>query len=80
MAEDHEGWVARSRVMLTPIAAPSIMGLFGFAMATVMLGALAQNMLVFLTLGALTAASAVTAAGFWAGSQSPAGRARRPAG
>jgi len=39
VAEDHEGWVARSRVMLTPIAAPSIMGLFGFAMATVMLGA-----------------------------------------
>ena len=166
VAEDHEGWTARSRVMLTPIAAPSIMGLFGFAMATVMLGAyqagwygsavtplviwplalfaggvmqaiaavaslrardgvavavhtawasfwvgwgilqllvathvmapiplgaaspsfamwfvaltlvtfwgalgaLAQNMLVFLTLGVLTAASAVTAAGFWAGS------------
>jgi hypothetical protein len=166
VAEDHEGWVARSRVMLTPIAAPSIMGLFGFAMATVMLGAyqagwygtavtplviwplalfaggimqgvaaiaslrardgvavavhtawasfwvgwgilqllvavhvmapiplgaaspsfamwfvvltlvtfwgalgaLAQNMLVFLTLGVLTAASAVTAAGIWAGS------------
>jgi uncharacterized protein len=39
VAEDHEGWLARSRVMLTPIAAPSIMGLFGFAMATVMLGA-----------------------------------------
>lgn len=39
VAEDHEGWMARSRVMLTPIAAPSIMGLFGFAMATVMLGA-----------------------------------------
>jgi succinate-acetate transporter protein len=39
VAEDHEGWLARSRVVLTPIAAPSIMGLFGFAMATVMLGA-----------------------------------------
>jgi uncharacterized protein len=39
VAEDHEGWVARSRVMLTPIAAPSIMGLFGFAIAMVMLGA-----------------------------------------
>jgi hypothetical protein len=39
VAEDHEGWVARSRVMLTPIAAPSIMGLSGFAMVTVMLGA-----------------------------------------
>jgi uncharacterized protein len=166
VAEDHEGWLARSRVVLTPIAAPSIMGLFGFAMATVMLGAyqagwygnaatplviwplalfaggimqgiaaiaslrardgvavavhtawasfwvgwgilqllvathvmaavplgaaspsfamwfvvltlvtfwgalgaLAQNMLVFVTLGVLTAASAVTAAGTWAGS------------
>jgi len=39
VAEDHAGWVARSRVMLTPIAAPSIMGLFGFMMATLMLGA-----------------------------------------
>ena len=166
IAEDHAGWVARSRVMLTPIAAPSIMGLFGFTIATVMLGAyqagwygnaattliilpfamfaggimqsiaaiaslrardgvavavhtawgsfwagwgilqllvathvmapiplgaavpsfafwfialtlvtfwgaigaLAQNMLVFLTLAVLTAGSAVTAAGFWAGS------------
>jgi uncharacterized protein len=39
IAEDHEGWVARSRVFLTPIAAPSIMGLFGFTIATMMLGA-----------------------------------------
>jgi succinate-acetate transporter protein len=39
VAEDHEGWVARSRVFLTPIAAPSIMGLFGFFIATLMLGA-----------------------------------------
>lgn len=39
VAEDHEGWMARSRVMLTPIAAPSIMGLAGFSMATMMLGA-----------------------------------------
>lgn len=39
VAEDHEGWVARSRVMLTPIAAPSIMGLFGFMIGMVMLGA-----------------------------------------
>ena len=38
-AEDHEGWVSRSRVFLTPIAAPSIMGLFGFMIATLMLGA-----------------------------------------
>ena len=39
VAEDHEAWVARSRVFLTPIAAPSIMGLFGFMIGTVMLGA-----------------------------------------
>jgi len=39
VAEDHEGWMARSRVFLTPIAAPSIMGLFGFMIGTVMLGA-----------------------------------------
>jgi uncharacterized protein len=39
VAEDHEAWMARSRVFLTPIAAPSIMGLFGFMIGTVMLGA-----------------------------------------
>jgi uncharacterized protein len=39
VAEDHEGWISRSRVFLTPIAAPSIMGLFGFMIATIMLGA-----------------------------------------
>ncbi|HVT66623.1 MAG TPA: GPR1/FUN34/YaaH family transporter [Trebonia sp.] len=39
VAEDHAAWLARSRVMLTPIAAPSIMGLFGFTIGTVMLGA-----------------------------------------
>ena len=39
VAEDHEGWMARSRVFLTPIAAPSIMGLLGFMIGTVMLGA-----------------------------------------
>jgi succinate-acetate transporter protein len=39
IAEDHEAWLARTRVFLTPIAAPSIMGLFGFLIATGMLGA-----------------------------------------
>jgi uncharacterized protein len=39
VAEDHAGWMSRSRVFLTPIAAPSIMGLFGFMVATLMLGA-----------------------------------------
>ena len=39
VAEDHDGWLSRSRVFLTPIAAPSIMGLFGFMIATLMLGA-----------------------------------------
>jgi succinate-acetate transporter protein len=38
-AEDHAAWLARTRVFLTPIAAPSIMGLFGFMIGTVMLGA-----------------------------------------
>lgn len=38
-AEDHAGWISRSRVILTPMAAPSIMGLFGFTIGTVMLGA-----------------------------------------
>ncbi len=39
MAEDHAGWISRSRVFLIPIAAPSITGLFGFMIGTVMLGA-----------------------------------------
>jgi uncharacterized protein len=38
VAEDHAGWISRSRVCLVPMAAPSIMGLFGFAIATMMLG------------------------------------------
>src|SRR5579862_5422831 len=32
----HEQWEARTRVVLQPIAAPSILGLFGFAAATFM--------------------------------------------
>lgn len=39
VADDLEGWRSRTRVVLTPIAAPSIMGLFGFMIATLMLGA-----------------------------------------
>ncbi len=38
VAQDHEAWTSRSRVFLTPIAAPSIMGLFGFFIATLMVG------------------------------------------
>ena len=116
VAEDHEGWLSRSRVFLTPIAAPSIMGLFGVAVAvhtawgsfwigwgilellvtthvipplplgaaspsfafwfialTLVtffgaVGALAQGLGVFITLAVLTAGSAVTAAGLYAGS------------
>ncbi|HZE15757.1 MAG TPA: GPR1/FUN34/YaaH family transporter [Mycobacterium sp.] len=37
--EDGHGlWVDRTRVVLTPLAAPSILGLFGFFTATVMVG------------------------------------------
>lgn len=39
IAEDDDAWRARTRVFLTPVAAPSIMGLFGFMIATLMLGA-----------------------------------------
>ena len=39
VAADHNAWLARTRVFLTPVAAPSIMGLFGFMIGTVMLGA-----------------------------------------
>ncbi|MBO0731907.1 MAG: hypothetical protein J2P57_21795 [Acidimicrobiaceae bacterium] len=38
-AEDDPAWLARTRVTLTPMAAPSIMGLFGFMIATLMVGA-----------------------------------------
>lgn len=37
-SEDHAAWMARTRVFLTPIAGPSIMGLIGFSIATLMLG------------------------------------------
>ena len=39
VADDLEGWRSRTRVVLTPVAAPSIMGLFGFMIATLMVGA-----------------------------------------
>jgi len=35
---DEEAWLARSRVVLTPLAAPSILGLFGFFAATIAVG------------------------------------------
>lgn len=38
-SEADEAWLARTRVTLTPIAAPSVLGLFGFAIATMMVGA-----------------------------------------
>lgn len=36
---DEASWRSRSRIVLSPMAAPSIMGLFGFAIATMMVGA-----------------------------------------
>ena len=36
---EHAMWESRTRVVLNPIAAPSILGLFGFAGATMMVGA-----------------------------------------
>ena len=38
-ALDHRDWVEHTRVFLQPIAAPSILGLFGFAGATFMVSA-----------------------------------------
>jgi succinate-acetate transporter protein len=38
-ALDHRAWVDHTRVFLQPIAAPSILGLFGFAGATFMVAA-----------------------------------------
>ncbi|MFF9410846.1 hypothetical protein ACF1B0_35830, partial [Streptomyces anandii] len=34
--EGYEAWLGRSRMVLTPVAAPSILGLFGFASSTFM--------------------------------------------
>lgn len=39
VADDTEAWRYRTRIFLSPIAAPSIMGLFGFMIATLMVGA-----------------------------------------
>src|SRR5919199_5513887 len=36
---DHREWVDHTRVCLQPIAAPSVLGLFGFAGATFMVAA-----------------------------------------
>lgn len=38
-ADDDAAWLARTRVVLTPMAAPSIMGLMGFMIATLAVGA-----------------------------------------
>lgn len=35
---EYEDWAARSRIVLTPVAAPSVLGLFGFFAATIMVG------------------------------------------
>jgi hypothetical protein len=37
--DDELSWRSRARITLTPIAAPSILGLFGFMVATLMVGA-----------------------------------------
>lgn len=39
VGEDAVAWRSRSRIVLSPMAAPSIMGLFGFSIATMMVGA-----------------------------------------
>jgi len=38
-SETDEAWLARTRVFLQPIAAPSVLGLMGFSVATMMVGA-----------------------------------------
>jgi len=39
VADDETAWRSRTRVVLSPMAAPSIIGLFGFMGATLMVGA-----------------------------------------
>ena len=41
--EGADGWRDRTRIFLSPVAAPSILGLFGFAGATFMVGAHLAN-------------------------------------
>jgi succinate-acetate transporter protein len=38
--DSHQSWVGRSRIVLTPVAAPSILGLFGFGGSTFMVASL----------------------------------------
>jgi succinate-acetate transporter protein len=38
--DSQESWAARTRIVLSPVAAPSILGLFGFASATFMVASL----------------------------------------
>ena len=38
-SEADEAWLSRTRIFLQPIAPPSVMGLMGFAVATMMVGA-----------------------------------------
>lgn len=38
-SEADEAWLSRTRIFLQPIAAPSVLGLMGFAVATMMVGA-----------------------------------------
>src|SRR5438309_10881997 len=37
-SEEGERWADRTRIVLTPVAAPSILGLFGFFFATLLVG------------------------------------------
>lgn len=40
VGDSRDAWTERSRIVLTPVAAPSILGLFGFAGATFMVASL----------------------------------------
>ena len=37
--QEHDAWISHTRVVLSPVAAPSILGLFGFAAATFIVAA-----------------------------------------
>jgi len=70
--EEHEVWETRTRVVLSPIAAPSILGLFGFAGATMMVGAWqagwygdANTGLLLFPFAAMFGGVAQFAAGIW---------------
>lgn len=72
VAGERDAWMDRSRLVLTPVAAPSILGLFGFAGATFMVASLlagwwgvTSDVLVIAPFGMFFGGLAQFLAGMW---------------